>query len=199
MNRDQIEVGQAAAQFLRAGRGLARARLVEAKGHLLAEEEQKRRHALRNGDEVVSIETLKTASFLGTRGSGTRSFSERISHTENIATRDETSFVGFARDELDHFDDAAIDTVDLLGHIAGGVDQLVLAQVADMGQLAERLQLNRPKSRAKGEEVATGHVAAYSRSRAERCVNFCVTDFYVVKGLAMSVARVKSEGACLSV
>ena len=41
-----------------------------------------------------------------------------------------------------------------------------------MGQFAERLQLNRPKRRAKGEEVATGHVAGYSRSRAGRGVNF---------------------------
>lgn len=41
-----------------------------------------------------------------------------------------------------------------------------------MGQLSERLQLNWPKRRAKGEEVATGHVAGYSRSRAERGVNF---------------------------
>jgi len=44
--------------------------------------------------------------------------------------------------------------------------------VADMGQFAERLQLNRPKRRTKGEEVATGHVAGYSRSRAGRGTNF---------------------------
>jgi hypothetical protein len=173
--------------------------VVEAKRHLLAQKKKKRGNPLRDGDEIVAIETLQAAGFLRARGSGARSLSERVSDPENIAASDETAFVRFARNELDHFYDTAIDTVDFLGHVAGGVDQLIFVQVANMRQFAERLQFNGPKGRAKGEEIATGHVAGYSRSHAERGVKFCGSDFYVAETLAMRLARVKSKGGRLPV
>lgn len=69
MDGDQIEIRQATAQFLRAGGRFAGAHLVEPKRHLLAEEEKERGNALRDGDEIFSIETLQTTSFLGSGGS----------------------------------------------------------------------------------------------------------------------------------
>jgi hypothetical protein len=65
VDRNQIEVRQAAAQFLRSAWSLARTDLVEPMRHLLAQEKKKRRDPLRNGDEILTIETLQADDFLG--------------------------------------------------------------------------------------------------------------------------------------
>jgi hypothetical protein len=65
VDRNQIEVRQTSAQFLRSAWSLARTNLIEPMRHLLAQEKEKRRDPLRNGDEILTIETLQTDDFLG--------------------------------------------------------------------------------------------------------------------------------------
>ena len=58
MDGDQIEVRQATTQLLRTRRRFARPHVVEPKRHLFAQKEKERGDALRDGDEILSIETL---------------------------------------------------------------------------------------------------------------------------------------------
>src|SRR5207248_7265911 len=122
VNRNQIEVRQTAAQFLRPAWSLARTDLVEPMRHLLTQKKKKRRDPLRNGDKILAVETLQTDDFLGPRRTCARHFAQGVSDTENIAARDKISFVRFAGNELDQHYVAAIHTVDFLGEVAGGVD-----------------------------------------------------------------------------
>src|SRR5207248_11338355 len=85
-----------------------------------------------------------------------------VSDAENIASSDETAFVRFAGNELDHLNDAPINTVDFLRELAGGIDQFAFLQMPHVRQFAEGLQLNRPEWSAKGAEIATGTVPAHS-------------------------------------
>src|SRR5207248_3070592 len=107
---------------------------------------------------------------------------------------DETSFVRFAGNEMDHLNDASINAVDFFGEIAGGVNQFALLQVSYMRQFSEGLQLNRPACRAKGEEIATGHEPDYSKSHARCASNLYISDisgFRDSPALAIRPERVK--------
>src|SRR4029077_179268 len=67
MDRNQIEVGQTAAQFLRSTWSLSRTHLMEPSRHLLAQEQEKRRNPLRNRDKILTVETLQADDFLSPR------------------------------------------------------------------------------------------------------------------------------------
>src|SRR6266853_4171500 len=89
IHRNQIEVRQAAAQFLRSARSLSRTHLMEASRHLLAQEQEKRRDSLRNSDEILTIETLQADDFLGPRRTRARHFAKSLGNTENIPASNE--------------------------------------------------------------------------------------------------------------
>src|SRR5207249_487531 len=126
---------------------------------------------------VVFVQHLKLASWSGADDGLVDRNQIDVRQTSAQFLRSAWSLARTNLIELDHLNDAPINTVDFLRELAGGIDQFAFLQMPHVRQFAEGLQLNRPECRAKGEEIATGHVPDYSKSHAGRASNLYISGF----------------------
>ena len=158
IDRNQVKVGQVAAQLetvaLRNGEV---AGLGQAGRQLAAEEVKKRWNAADELGKILAQKTLEADRLAGARGMFSGQTGKRLDIPKHVPARKVGSRSGVLDRGLNHLHHAAVDDVEAVAGVAGGINGVAFPQMADPGELADCLQLQEPQARAIGKEILIEH------------------------------------------